>query len=194
MRIYLTDLAAYNSGHLIGEWIDLPSTDLEGDIKRVLAKGDAIELEEYGELTYPHEEYFITDYECSYKDIGEYDDIHALNEFAETIEDLDEGMEDRIEAIKAVHGDNYYESMEELVEAVENNIGMVVDGVSSDYELAKKLEYEIGFDDELYQVLGCTAKAYEQLSSYIHTDDIAHTIDTEFSFAYVGNTAYEVYA
>ena len=24
MKIYLTDLKAYNSGHLVGEWINLP--------------------------------------------------------------------------------------------------------------------------------------------------------------------------
>ena len=40
----------------------------------------------------------------------------------------------------------------------------------------------------------CHEEAYEQLSSYIRTDDIAHTIDTEWSFAYVNNTAYEIYA
>lgn len=29
LNIFLTDLAAYNSGELIGKWITLPLTDLE---------------------------------------------------------------------------------------------------------------------------------------------------------------------
>ncbi len=189
MRIYLTDLAAYNEGYLIGEWIELPCDDLEDKVKTILKRGDEACLS-----FVDHEEYFITDWECDYKDIGEYDDIHALNELAETMEELDEDTLNKIQALKAYHGENYYNNIEDAIKALDDSLGMVIEGVSSDYELAKKLEYEIGYDDELYRVLGCTAKAYEQLSSYIHTDDIASTIDTEFSFAYVGNTAYEIYA
>ena len=29
MKIYLTDLKAYNSGHLVGEWINLPIEEIE---------------------------------------------------------------------------------------------------------------------------------------------------------------------
>ena len=41
MRIYITDLEAYNSGHLVGEWLDLPMTteELSEAIKDVLYSG-----------------------------------------------------------------------------------------------------------------------------------------------------------
>ncbi len=187
MRIFLTDLASYNEGHLIGEWLDLPSNDIEGDIRRVLAKGESISNE-------VHEEYFITDWECDYKDIGEYEDIYKLNELAEKLDSIDTDTLNKIEALKAYHGESYYNNIDDAIEAIDNSIGMIIEGVESDYQLAKKLEYEIGYEEELYRILGCTPEAYEQLSGYINTDDIVHTIDTEFNFAYVNNTAYEIYS
>ena len=73
IKIYITDLEAYNNGYLVGEWIELPSSNLEADISRILEAG----AKACNDLN-RHEEYFIADYECDYIKIGEYDDIFDL--------------------------------------------------------------------------------------------------------------------
>lgn len=86
MKIYLTDLKAYNSGHLVGEWINLPIEEIElkDKIEAILIKGSYICG--YNET---HEEYFITDWECEFFDIKEYDNPYELNKKAFKIEELD---------------------------------------------------------------------------------------------------------
>jgi antirestriction protein len=83
MKIFITDLEAYNNGHLVGNWYTLPMTNDE------LAEAIENELHNGRNLckhTHHHEEYFISDYECSYMKIEEYSDIHKLNEIAQQIE------------------------------------------------------------------------------------------------------------
>lgn len=91
LKIYVTDLAAYNSGRLIGEWVELPCCDLADVIQAVLSKGQQV----CGD-TLPHEEMFITDFEfeddgmskaCS---VGEYSDPYTLNKVAEELSNLEE--------------------------------------------------------------------------------------------------------
>jgi antirestriction protein len=83
MEIYITDLSAYNEGHLVGRWIKLPLTpfELSQALSEVLSEGEIISG------TSNHEEVFITDYEAEIV-IGEYDDIARLNELAEAMEDF----------------------------------------------------------------------------------------------------------
>jgi len=85
MKIYVSDLASYNNGNLIGEWISLPKSEeyLTSKIKEILELGS--ETDNYQE---EHEEYFITDYECEYMEIGEYDNLEKLNDIAEKMESL----------------------------------------------------------------------------------------------------------
>jgi len=87
MRVYITDLEAYNNGHLVGSWYDLPMHEdlLAESIENELQKGKAICRSKHF-----HEEYFITDYECSYMKIDEYANITELNEIAEKMEELDD--------------------------------------------------------------------------------------------------------
>lgn len=77
IRIYVANLAAYNNGHLIGSWIDLPCNDLKEQLAAIVSR-----FPEGDELA-------IHDYEAPFK-INEYDNIHELNELAETLEDLTE--------------------------------------------------------------------------------------------------------
>lgn len=74
-KIYLTNLSAYNNGVLLGKWLEMPFTAEEWD-------------EAYKSIGSP-EEYFITDFDADF-DIDEFEDINALNEFCEAIEELDE--------------------------------------------------------------------------------------------------------
>ncbi|MDF1882708.1 antirestriction protein ArdA [Sulfurimonas sp. SAG-AH-194-C21] len=87
MKIYITDLEAYNNGNLIGEWVELPMNEdlLAESIENVCYAGKkACGSEHY------HEEVFITDYEAIIN-VEEYDDINRLNEIAEILEEYSEG-------------------------------------------------------------------------------------------------------
>lgn len=194
MRIYIADLACYNNGIMSGAWVGLPCDDMAAALAAVLEAGTAARVKAGVYDGVPSEEWAIHDYEGLdfYGSVSEWEDLDALNDAAIFYDDLSEDDAEKIEAIKAVHGTNYYKSLEDALNAANDSIGMIIDGVSNDYDLARKLEYELGYDDELFRILGCSPEAYEQLSSFIRTDDIAATIDQEFSFAYVNNTAYEI--
>lgn len=85
MEIYITDLSAYST-HLIGEWITLPMNedDLKAKIDEILSIG----AQACGDGE--HEEIFITDYECDFMNIREYDNPYQLNEIAEQIDGLND--------------------------------------------------------------------------------------------------------
>lgn len=91
LKIYVTDLAAYNSGRLIGEWVDLPCSDLADSIQAVLSEGQRACRD-----VLPHEEFFITDFEWDDAGMGkvcpvsEYSDPHSLNEIAVELSMLNE--------------------------------------------------------------------------------------------------------
>ena len=88
LSIFVTDLEAYNAGHLRGEWLELPADpgEIEECIDRITGGED--------------HEIFITDYES---DIGiecsEYSNIDELNELAETFADLNEFDQNIVEAL-----------------------------------------------------------------------------------------------
>lgn len=115
MEIYITDLAAYNAGHLIGRWIVLPmdSEDLQAKITEILSIG--AEVCGNGE----HEEIFITDYECDFMRINEYDSIQTLNEIAEAVEGLDEN---ELKAIRFLMDNNLVNGFKEAIEKYEDVI------------------------------------------------------------------------
>ena len=79
LKVYITDLAAYNNGVLYGEWVTLPlsTKELTSKIKEILANGEEVVN------GFNHEEWFISDYEWDYvslSTISEYEDIYKLNE------------------------------------------------------------------------------------------------------------------
>ena len=41
-----------------------------------------------------------------------------------------------------MNGESYYNNIDDAIEAIDNSIGMIIEGVESDYQLAKKLEFE----------------------------------------------------
>lgn len=77
-KVFLTNLAKYNEGHLIGKWINLPLSDeeLQAELAEVLGSD---------------EEYFITDYESTFNiQLGEYEVLEDLNQFAKDLEEIEE--------------------------------------------------------------------------------------------------------
>jgi antirestriction protein len=106
MKIYLTNLGKYNEGQLVGEWVELPVSQEE--LKEVFER-IGIDGKEY-------EEYFITDYECDFYQIGEYENLDTLNEIAERIEELDE---EESKVVKALMSELGY-TLDEAIEKVNN--------------------------------------------------------------------------
>lgn len=86
MELFITDLAAYNNGYLIGEWVSLPmdEDELKSKIDEILTIG----AEACGDDE--HEEIFLTDYDCDYFEIAEFDNPFKLNEIAEQADGLND--------------------------------------------------------------------------------------------------------
>ena len=149
MRVYITDLEAYNNGHLVGQWYKLPmDSDLLAEgIENVLQEGRNI----CGD-THFHEEYFITDYECEYmEDINEYSNLTELNEIAEKMETLNSSDIKKFKALIQEGYDfeysfNNYEDMEMYEEINMNELAeqFVEDGLFGD--IPKALINYIDYD------------------------------------------------
>lgn len=105
IKVFITNLAKYNGGYLIGDWVTLPATpeDLDETIEEILG-GD--------------EEYFITDYETDLSiDIGEYTNVYELNELAEALDGL--GEHD-LNKVKAIVEWGVYGELEEAIDNIDN--------------------------------------------------------------------------
>lgn len=129
MEIYITDLAAYNAGHLIGNWIVLPmnTDELQAKMTEILTIG----AEACGDGE--HEEIFITDYECEFMRINEYDSIEKLNEIAEAVEGLGEH---ELKAIRFLIENNLVNGFEEALEKYEEVIiheGCTMEDIAYDF-------------------------------------------------------------
>lgn len=106
INVYITNLAKYTEGELVGQWVTLPlpPEELDEVIKEIL--GD-------------DEEYFITDYECEFMEVPEYCNIHELNELAGELESLDEH---ELKKVKALLEWGVYMDLEEAIANVDNFI------------------------------------------------------------------------
>ena len=115
MQIFITDLAAYNGGALIGEWVSLPmdEQELNTKIKMILDEGAAALNEGY------HEEVFITDYECDFLDINEYDSIEELNRIADAAQSLNER---ELKAVRFLMDNHLVNGFEEALDKYEDVI------------------------------------------------------------------------
>jgi len=148
MKIYITDLEAYNNGHLVGQWVTLPlGEDSLCELnEEVLYQGrKACEDEHH------HEETFITDWECDYMDIEEYSDIYKLNEIAEQMESFDD---DEIIAIKLLMENGVVSNLDEAIEKrdeIHNTGETRMEDVAYNYandcmEIPKHLEFYIDYE------------------------------------------------
>lgn len=122
LQIYITDLAAYNAGCLIGKWVKLPidKNELNSEIKDILEQGT-----EFcgGSKDYPNAENFITDYEFENSDIDifkidEYDNVSDLNEKMKLIEESVEPFQHKI--LKFLMDNGFASSLEEAIEKVDD--------------------------------------------------------------------------
>lgn len=139
MRIALTNLGKYNEGILDYVWLDLPASDEE--LARAFDQiqvshddthyysdgcGHVANDDIYGE----YEEFFITDYECDFYQVDEYENLDDLNELAERLEDLDA---DQADIVKAIMSDLGYD-LEEALDAADD--AMVFSGCTDMTDVA----------------------------------------------------------
>ena len=153
IKIYLTNLGKYNEGQLIGEWVELPTSEEE------LEKA----LERIG-INEEYEEYFITDYETEIEGlkVGEYDNLEELNELAELIENLDSFELDKLNAVSEATGYDIKEIIENL----------------DDYDFYPKMTLE----DLAYQFVddGLFGSVSKQLENYIDYEAIARDLGFDY--------------
>lgn len=170
IKIYLTDLAAYNAGYLVGEWIELPlkKEELDKKLKNILKSGSQI----CGEI---HEEYFITDFESDIVDIHEYSNIFDLNEQAELLSDL---CDYELKIVKFLLNENLANSLEEAIENIDN---------VTLYENQTMEDIAYNFVNEIYDMdnLPCL------ISSNIDYKGIARDLEIEGTFYKIDNDIYE---
>lgn len=110
LKGFITNLGKYNEGILQGEWIDFPISEEE--------------LEEVFErigINEEYEEFFFTDWECEIDidSLNEFEDIDALNELAENLEEFERYDEiDKLEAIMEATGDNIFDAITYMSDAI----------------------------------------------------------------------------
>jgi len=155
MRVYITDLEAYNNGHLVGSWYELPMSkeELTQAVQNELQKGQQV-----CKHAYIHEEYFISDFECDYMKIGEYDSLDKLNEIAQKMEELEENEKTAVKLML----ENYI--VNSIDEAIENLDSLICTGESNMEDIAynyiKESEVLQNIPENLrgyfdYEALGC---------------------------------------
>ncbi len=153
MEIYLTDLAAYNSGHLVGEWVALPCDNLDERLQAILKQGASI----VGDGV--HEEWFITDYEAPFS-VHEYDDIYLLNDKAATMANLSEQELKKIKFLES-QGEDFSRALELLNEV------SLYEGMS--------------FEDLAWELIEETWDVPEHLLNYIDAEKFARELEMDYT-------------
>jgi len=162
LKVYLTDLQAYNEGNLSGKWIELPMSqeDLNSEIKEVLEEGAVVSG--FGDT---HEEIFITDFEwtieCNLIEVNEYSSLSRLNEQLEELESYDEEDLKRISYLTEHRNydlETAIEKYEEVViyenstleEVVEEYISQTIDLDDLPSIISNNIDYKsIAYDFEI---------------------------------------------
>jgi len=164
MRIYVADLAAYNSGILSGSWITLPSDDIWADVQNVLDEGTSVRRETNVYDGYDSEEWAVHDYELPFN-IGEYANLDEINELAKKFDDIDDSDIKKISYLIDYQGCTINEALEQY-----ENVDIYED--TNYLELAEML-----IDD--------TWSVPEHLVNYIDYDRFAREL--EFEYAQIGS-------
>ena len=178
LKVYITDLASYNSGALIGEWVSLPCEveELTSAINGILtigaiAVGDSI-----------HEEWFITDFDWDDVDlfsIEEYEDIYKLNSNLQLIEDA---TTTNLKAIKFLLENGIATDIEDAVSKSDDVIiHELTDMTSIAYDLMEEL---YGVDYKLPSLIANNID-YEAIGRELELDGNYFVIDDDV-YEYVG--------
>lgn len=119
IRVYVSNLGAYNSGVLTGKWTTLPVKDVKSIYEN--------DRQKYGTVSGYGEEYFISDYEAPFT-INEYENIEVLNKLAKSFKE--NNLNDIEDAYNFLDNkENTY--INEPIEFTEDNFNMLTEGLSN---------------------------------------------------------------
>lgn len=174
LSIYLTDLQAYNEGHLVGKWVKLPLTNFElsQTISEVLTEGESISGSQ------DHEEYFITDYEWEENEffsVDEYENLHELNKKLQQLEYVDESKHKAI-AFLLTEG-----LANDLDDAIEKADDVIIYENKTMSDVAYELMQECYNADALPSIL----------ANNLDYDGIARDLEMDGNYYEVGRDIYE---
>lgn len=177
LKIYLTDLCAYNKGYLIGEWISFPCDDLQSKLDKILRSGEALCFMEQGYFE-KHEEWFVTDYDWEEVDLfcfDEYKDIFKLNEMLFRLNDLDK---DQLKAIKFLLEQSIASDIENAITKADDVIiHPLTDLKSHVYDLLQEL-YDLNSMPTI-------------ITNNIDYEGIAYELDLEGRYVEINGDLYE---
>mgnify|MGYP000594870433 CR=1 FL=1 len=174
LKVYITDLAAFNSGVLVGKWITLPLTDQELNtvISEVLSEGEtAVDGEN-------HEEWFITDYEWEDIDLFSIDEYENIFELSNKLEALQYLTDENLKAVKFILDEQFtYDIEDAILRADDVTIHEDQCLVDIAYDL---MEESYGID-----------KLPSIISSNIDYEGIASELDMSGTYWEIDNDVYE---
>ena len=173
MKIYISDLEAYNKGHLIGRWVELP---MDRNLLAECVEDILYEGRNACNDSHHHEEYFITDFECEYMEIEEYSPINKYNHIAQEMENIDE---DGIQAIKFLMNNNLVKDIFEAIECYEDNVRI--------YENSTMEDIAEDFIEECYNLDDIPSI----ISNNIDYHSIVVDMEIEGNFYKIDNDIYE---
>ena len=141
LKIYITDLAAYNQSHLVGEWVTLPmdADELNEKVQEILKKGS----DECG-FNEIHEEYFITDYEFENEklfEVSEYSNLIELNEKCQQCEELEEDDQKKLSYLIDHAGYDFDDALEKYEEVT------IYENTTLEEVVEEYIEQTINLDD-----------------------------------------------
>lgn len=174
LEVYLTDLQAYNEGHLVGRWVKLPisENELAQTILEVLREGEVV----CGSPN--HEEYFLTDWEWrdhEFMDIGEYTDIYALNE---SLSDLEFKSDYELKVISFLLSEGIASSISEAIDKADD---VIVHENQNMEDIAYDLMSECYGIDKLPSII----------SNHIDYEGIGRDLEMDGCYYERGNDIYE---
>ena len=167
MRIYIADLACYNNGMLVGEWIDLPCENIWADVQSILDQGTKARKAANVYDGVPSEEWAIHDYEAPFS-IGEYDDLDTINKTAEEFDQMDDQDIKRVSYLVDYQGETMIKAMQHYEDV-------------SIYE-------DMSYEDLAEQLIDESWNVPEHLESYIDYSRFAREL--EFDYAQVDGDLY----
>lgn len=164
LKIYITDIAAYNAGSLIGEWVDLPleNDELSSKIKDILVRGS-----KYCGNQFLNEEIFITDYEFEDEElfkVNEYDNVLNLNEQMRLIRSVESSQH---KCIKFLLDNDIASSVSEAIEKLDDVIL---------YENTSMREIAEDFVDEYLDLSG----VHDLIKYNLDYDGIARDLESDY--------------
>lgn len=173
LKIFITDLDAYNQGYLVGEWVSLPleMEELSIKIKDILENGKNI-CKDY----HTHEEIFITDYEwdeVAVFEIEEYTNIKELNKEIYLLEEIEE-----LDIVKFLLENHFCNDIEDAIDKIDN---VVV------YECQTMEQIAENFIEECYDL----SNIPDIIASNIDYKSIARDLEIEGNFFEMGLNIYE---